>query len=372
MSSIVKNLRLLADETRLRLLSLLQQEELTVVEIQGPRPWGSPAFPRTSRNCGRPGSCRIGAPGRTSTTSSPTTPSHRELAPILAVSATRHPRRRDTISQKALRLALKKQRDKAREYFNQLAGKARPHLHVPAAPGKASLEMLFALLPPLTICRSWRRGIGGCFHQLLARRAKKIIAVDNSEKMVEFGVRPLAKRHAVRNLEFRRLGDARRPADAPPAASMSPSSGQALHHAIEPAKRRAAAHTASSARAGRIAIIDLLAHRFEHWRREFLRRSTARLLRDATSAIPRRRRVPRLRSPTSSPARRKTRNGRPCSPPASNEPPLRVMKLTRDRMSSSPPSSRARPPESPSNTSASNTACSAPPPAVATPAKSKR
>src|SRR6478752_5035481 len=34
MPSIVKNLRLLADETRLRLLLLLRQEELSVVEIQ--------------------------------------------------------------------------------------------------------------------------------------------------------------------------------------------------------------------------------------------------------------------------------------------------------------------------------------------------
>src|SRR3954465_1291366 len=34
MASIVKNLRLLADETRLRLLLLLRREELSVVEIQ--------------------------------------------------------------------------------------------------------------------------------------------------------------------------------------------------------------------------------------------------------------------------------------------------------------------------------------------------
>src|SRR6187402_3129202 len=34
MASIVKSLRLLADETRLRLLLLLQTEELSVVEIQ--------------------------------------------------------------------------------------------------------------------------------------------------------------------------------------------------------------------------------------------------------------------------------------------------------------------------------------------------
>ena len=34
MASIVKNLRLLADETRLRLLLLLRREEMSVVEVQ--------------------------------------------------------------------------------------------------------------------------------------------------------------------------------------------------------------------------------------------------------------------------------------------------------------------------------------------------
>ena len=34
MASIVKSLRLVADETRLRLLLLLQMEELSVVELQ--------------------------------------------------------------------------------------------------------------------------------------------------------------------------------------------------------------------------------------------------------------------------------------------------------------------------------------------------
>ncbi len=45
----------------------------------------------------------------------------------------------------------------------------------------------------------------GTFSQLLAQRAKRVIAVDNSEKMVEFGAE-LARKHGIGNLEYR-LGD---------------------------------------------------------------------------------------------------------------------------------------------------------------------
>ena len=42
----------------------------------------------------------------------------------------------------------------------------------------------------------------GTLSQLLAKRAKKVIAINNSEKMVEFGA-ALAKKHGFKNLEFR-------------------------------------------------------------------------------------------------------------------------------------------------------------------------
>ena len=45
----------------------------------------------------------------------------------------------------------------------------------------------------------------GTLSQLLAKRAKKVIAIDNSEKMVEFGAE-LARKHGFTNLEYR-LGD---------------------------------------------------------------------------------------------------------------------------------------------------------------------
>ena len=63
--------------------------------------------------------------------------------------------------------------------------------------------MLFTLLPPLTVADL---GAGeGTLSQLLAKNARKVIAIDNSPKMVEFGSQ-LAKKHGFKNLEYR-LGD---------------------------------------------------------------------------------------------------------------------------------------------------------------------
>ena len=99
----------------------------------------------------------------------------------------------------------------------------------------------------------------GTLSQLLAKRAKKVIAIDNSEKMVEFGA-ALAKKHGFKNLEFRH-GDL----EAPPIAAGTVDLGilsQALHHAAHPARAVAAAHRILK-KGGRLAILDLLAHQFE-------------------------------------------------------------------------------------------------------------
>ena len=81
----------------------------------------------------------------------------------------------------ALRLAAS---DKVRGVFRRAGGQVRPSLRSrPILEGLA--ETLLHLMPPMVIARS---GPGeGNFSQLLAQRAKKVIAVDNSEKMVEYG-----------------------------------------------------------------------------------------------------------------------------------------------------------------------------------------
>jgi ArsR family transcriptional regulator len=102
----------------------------------------------------------------------------------------------------------------------------------------------------------------GLVSELQARRAKHVIAVDNSEKMVAFGAEK-AKRNGLKNLEFR-LGDL----ESPPIDDKSVDVvvlSQALHHAANP--ERAVASAAKILRpGGQIIILDLQEHGFERAR----------------------------------------------------------------------------------------------------------
>ena len=90
-------------------------------------------------------------------------------------------------------------------------------------------ETLLLLMPPLIIADL---GAGeGTFSQLLARRAKKVIAIDNSEKMVEYGAE-LARKHGVDNLEYRK-GDIEQVPIRTGTVDLAFFS-QALHHAQHP------------------------------------------------------------------------------------------------------------------------------------------
>jgi ArsR family transcriptional regulator len=97
---------------------------------------------------------------------------------------------------------------------------------------------------------------------LLAKRAKKVIAIDNSEKMVEYGAE-LARKHGVRNLEYRK-GDL----EAVPLRAASVDLAffsQALHHAQHP--ERAVAEAWRILKPGsRIVVLDLLRHNYEEAR----------------------------------------------------------------------------------------------------------
>jgi ubiquinone/menaquinone biosynthesis C-methylase UbiE len=94
---------------------------------------------------------------------------------------------------------------------------------------------------------------------LLARRCQKVIAVDNSEKIVAFG-KAKAKKNGLKNLEFR-LGDLQAPPIEPESVDLVILS-QALHHAESPETTIAAAHGILK-NGGQIMILDLLKHNFE-------------------------------------------------------------------------------------------------------------
>jgi ArsR family transcriptional regulator len=156
----------------------------------------------------------------------------------------------------ALKVVLQKRERTAQAYFDALAGKFGRH-YIPGRSWKGLGETLLKLLPPLVIADL---GAGeGTLSQLLAQRAKKVIAVDNSEKMVAYGAE-LAQRHGFKNLEYR-LGDIENPPIDSGTVDLVFLS-QALHHAQRPAQALRAA-CALLKPGGRIVVLDLLKHQFE-------------------------------------------------------------------------------------------------------------
>jgi ubiquinone/menaquinone biosynthesis C-methylase UbiE/biotin operon repressor len=260
MASTINFLKLLADPTRLRLLLLLEQEELSVAELQAILGMGQSRISShlaqlkragvvSDRRAGKNVYYGASANGQDSRRGQVV-----ELTRILARELPETARDRT-----ALKLVLRKRQDKAREYFDELAGKFG-RSYVPGRSWQALAHALIPLIPPGVIVDL---GAGeGTLSQLLAKNARKVIAIDNSPKMVEFGSN-LARKHGFKNLEYR-LGDIEDPPVAKNSVDLAILS-QALHHAIHPERAIAAGHRMLK-RGGRLIILDLLSHRFDRAR----------------------------------------------------------------------------------------------------------
>lgn len=256
MASIVKSLRVLSDPTRLRLVLLLIEEELTVAELQEILGMGQSRISASLGLLKREGLAsdrRVGKNifycARPETLAS--------LRPIL--DAARRELEEAARDHAALSLTLRKRKDRAAEYFNKLAGKFG-RTYIPGRSWQALAHALLRLLPPMVIADL---GAGeGTLSQLLARSARRVIAIDNSEKMVEFGS-ALAREHGYKNLEYR-LGDIEDPPIDRESVDVALFS-QALHHAASPQRAVKAAHRMLR-EGGRIVILDLASHSYEQAR----------------------------------------------------------------------------------------------------------
>lgn len=259
MQSILKTIKLLSDPTRLRILLLLEQEELSVAELQEILSMGQSSISThlsqmrqaglvEDRRLGKNVIYRLAAPGLDGIGG--LMELARRAAGEIPVAA------RDM---EGLRLVLDKRRDRVRAYFDELAGKFGRQ-YVPGRSWKGLAETLLRLMPPMVVADL---GAGeGTFSQLLAQRAKQVIAVDNSEKMVEYGSQ-LARDHGLSNIEYR-AGDL----EALPVEDGTVDLAffsQSLHHAQHP--ERAVAEAFRILRpGGRIAVLDLLKHHMEEAR----------------------------------------------------------------------------------------------------------
>src|SRR5206468_875383 len=154
-----------------------------------------------------------------------------------------------------LKRILNRRREQAQLYFNQIAGRF-DRAYGPGRSWQAFGHLLLRILPPLVVADL---GSGeGLLSELLARRAKKVIAVDNSEKIVAFGAAK-AKKNNLKNLEFR-CGDVQNPPVEPESVDLAILS-QALHHAAVPANAISSAYKMLRS-GGQIMILDLLQHNF--------------------------------------------------------------------------------------------------------------
>lgn len=255
---ILKSLRLLGDPGRVRILRLLAKEELSVAELQEILGMGQSRISMQLSQLKQVGFVEVRRSGQKSLYRM-IVPSGAQtiLTEVLEKSAaeiTESPH-----DDEGLALALRRRKDHLRNYFDELAGRFG-RSYVPGRSWKALAEMLLRLLPPLVIADL---GAGeGTLALLLSQRAKRVIAVDSSEKMVEYGL-GLVERNGIQNLEYR-LGDME---------ELPIGSGeidlvmmhQALHHALHP--ERALAETWRVLRpGGRIVLLDLLKHDVEEAR----------------------------------------------------------------------------------------------------------
>jgi len=251
--SILKSLRLLADPARVRILLLLDREELSVAELQEILAMGQSRISTHLAQLRQAGLVEDRRQGKNSLYSLKS----RELIAVLKAAAVEIPEAGEDTE--ALKLVLEKRRDKVRHYFDELAGKFGRN-YVPGRSWKGLAETLLQLMPPMVVADL---GAGeGTFSQLLAQRAKRVIAVDNSPKMVEFGAK-LAKQNGVANIDYR-VGDL----EAPPIRAGTVDLAffsQSLHHALHPQGAIDAAYRLLKP-AGRIVVLDLKKHAFEQAR----------------------------------------------------------------------------------------------------------
>jgi ubiquinone/menaquinone biosynthesis C-methylase UbiE/biotin operon repressor len=260
MASILKNLRLLADPSRLRILLLVEREELSVAELQEILGMGQSRISTHLAQLKQAGLVEDRRNGKSilyRLKHSAQSNGFSQMLGVLRQAAAEIPEAEQ--DSEALRLALRRRQDKMRAYFDELAGKFGRN-YVPGRSWQGLAETLLTLMPPIVIADL---GAGeGTFSQLLARRSKKVIAVDNSEKMVEYG-RELARKHGVKNLEYRK-GDLEEVPIRDSTVDLAFFS-QALHHAQHPNRAVAEAWRILKP-GGRIVVLDLLRHSYEEAR----------------------------------------------------------------------------------------------------------
>ena len=225
MTPTLRSLRALADPTRLRIVALLESEELPVNEIQEITSLGQSRVSTHLSLLAETGLVLSRREGkRTFYRLNPQADVQiREFTRLAMQGAKELPEHEG--DQLNLRRVLARREEQAQVYFNQVVGRF-DRSYGPGRSWQAFGHLLLRMLPAIDVADL---GSGeGLLAELLARRCRTVIAVDNSEKMVQFDLVILS---------------------------------QALHHAEDPSKALLAAAKILRP-GGRVMILDLVKHRF--------------------------------------------------------------------------------------------------------------
>ena len=256
MADAVELIKLLSDATRLRLLALLQTEPLSVVELQEVMDMGQSRISShlaILRQAGLVEDRREGKKSFYSCTPPVDNAHGRIFEAALQASSRLEPFKEDA---RNLERVLAKRRAAAEAYFNMVANRLGKQ-YCPGRSWEAIGHFLLLLTPHIDIVDL---GAGeGVLSQLLARRARSVICIDNSPSMVRVGTE-LAAAHDFENLTYK-LGDIEE-VPLPDGSTDLALLSQALHHARKPEKAIAEAWRILRP-GGRLAILDLNQHTFE-------------------------------------------------------------------------------------------------------------
>ena len=251
-----ETLKLLADSTRIRILSLLTREELSVAELQEVLDMGQ------SRISSHLGLLRQGElvhdrrEGKKTFYALNRRFDPQGLALMEAACASVDGSEQIISDHANLKRILEKRKQQLEQYFNSVAGRLCKN-YCPGRSWEAIGHFLLHLTPKIRIADL---GAGeGLISQLLARRAERVTCVDNSPKMVEFG-RELAKKNGFSNLDYQ-LGDIEEVPLKDESVDLALLS-QALHHAQHPETAVQEAFRILQP-GGELIIIDLSEHQFE-------------------------------------------------------------------------------------------------------------
>ena len=224
---VTEVLQVLSDSTRLRMLRLLDQEELSVAELQEILAMGQSRISShlsllrryemvTDRKQGK----------KTFYNLSLGSTKHFEIVSLaLETDSDEEFWKTDQIS---LQRIIERRRRASEQYFDEVAERLGKN-YVPGRSWDAIGHFLFRLVPKITIADL---GAGeGVISQLLAERARKVYCIDRSKSMVRLGTE-LAKKNGLSNLTYK-LGDLEKVPLRDCSVDLALMS-QSLHHAEKP------------------------------------------------------------------------------------------------------------------------------------------